>query len=295
MKKLSLIPLSIIAITAITISCKKDRIETPEPEQLTAYQPVNSYLDQKKQQEQEFIITGPGNDTITGNQGTRIYGGKNCLRDGNNDTIDYPFSIKLVELYTPKDMIYWQMPTMASNNPLNSDGEIRVLAEKNGQPLTLATGCPYAVEMPNGSPVSTKNIYTGNDNGTYVNWVNSGNPFSTTAYGYLGTVNTLGWVSCAEQVGTGAHTVSFTSTTDDLTNVGIFIYVPASKTLIQAYNQTATGIPANASVKIVLMAVDNNGDLFSWTDSRTISGNTPIDVTLTASTDAALTSYLNSL
>ena len=149
--------------------------------------------------------------------------------------------------------------------------------------------------MPNGSPVSTKNIYTGNDNGTYVNWVNSGNPFSTTAYGYLGTVNTLGWVSCAEQVGTGAHTVSFTSTTDYLTNVGIFIYVPASKTLIQAYNQTATGIPANASVKIVLMAVDNNGDLFSWTDSRTISGNTPIDVTLTATTDAALTSYLNSL
>ena len=68
MKKLNLIltAISIIAIT--TYSCKKDRIEAPEePEQLNAYTPVNTYLDTKKQQEQEFIITGPSNDTITGN------------------------------------------------------------------------------------------------------------------------------------------------------------------------------------------------------------------------------------
>lgn len=295
MKKLSFITLLVISSTVIIYSCKKDRIETPEPEQLTAYQPINSYLDQKKQPEQDFLITGPSNDTVIGNQGTKIYGAKNCLRDANNDTIDYPFNVKLVELYTPKDMIYWQMPTMASGNPLNSDGEIRVRAVKNNQELTLAASCPFAVEMPNGSPVATKTIYTGNDNGTYVNWINSGTPFSTTSYGYKGFVNSLGWISCAEQSGTGAHTVSFTSSTDDLTNVGMFIYVPASKTLIQAYNQTATGVPANASVKIVLMAVDNNGDLFSWTDSRTISANTSIDVSLNATTDNALTNYLNSL
>lgn len=295
MKKLSLITLSSLTVAALIFSCKKDRIETPEPEQLTAYEPVNSYLNQKKQQEQEFIITQSSNDTLQGNQGTRIYGGKNCLRDGNNDTITYPFSIKLVELYTPKDMIYWQMPTMSSGNALTSDGEIRVLAEKNGQPLTLATGCPYYVEMPNSSPASTRNIFTGNDNGTYVNWLDSGTPFGTTAYGYLGAVNTLGWVSCAEQVATGGHSVSFTSTTDDLTNVGIFLYVPATKTVIQGYNQTITGVPSGASVKIVLMAIDNNGDLFSYTDSRTISANTTISLSLSATTDAALTTYLNGL
>jgi hypothetical protein len=293
MKKLSLITISAIAVTTLVFSCKKDRIETPE--QLTAYEPINTYLDQKKQPEQDFLITGPSNDTIIGNQGTKIYGAKNCLRDANNDTIDYPFNVKLVELYTPKDMIYWQMPTMGSGNALNSDGEIRVRAVKNNVELTLASSCPFAVEMPNGSPASTKTIYSGNDNGTFVDWINTSTPFSTTTYGYKGFVNNLGWISCAEQVATGGNKVSFTSTTDDLTNVGIFIFIPATKTLAQGYNKTVSGIPNGSSVKIVLMAQDNNGDLFSYTKTRTISGNTSIDVSLSPTTDAALTSHLNGL
>lgn len=295
MKKLSLITLTVISATVLIFSCKKDRIETPEPEQLTAYEPINTYLDSKKQPEQDFLITGQTNDTIVGNQGTKIYGAKNCLRDGNNDTVAYPFNVKLVELYTAKDMIYWQMPTMGSGNALNSDGEIRVRALKNNVELTLAASCPFAVEMPNGSPVSTRNIFNGNDNGTIVDWINSGTPFSTTSYGYKGFINSLGWISCAEQVATGGHTVSFTSTTDDLTNVGIFIYIPATKTLVQGYSQTASGIPNGSSVKIVLMAQDNNGDLFSYTDSRTISSNTSIDISLSSITDAALTTHLNGL
>jgi len=295
MKKLSLITISAIAVTVLIFSCKKDRIEEPEPEQLTAYQPINTYLDQKKQQEQDFLITGQTNDTVIGNQGTKIYGAKNCLRDSNNDTVAYPFNIKLVELYTPKDMIYWQMPTMGSGNALDSDGEIRVRAVKNNVDLTLAPSCPFAVEMPNGSPASTKNIFNGNDNGTFVDWINSGTPFSTTTYGYKGFVNSLGWISCAEQVATGGNSISFTSTTDDLTNVGIFIYIPATTTLIQAYNQTASGIPYGSSVKIVLMAMDSNGGLFSWTDTRTINSNTSIAVSLSSTTDPALTSHLDNL
>lgn len=295
MKKLSLITISAIAVTVLIFSCKKDRIEEPEPEQLTAYQPINTYLDQKKQQEQDFLITGPSQDTIIGNQGTKIYGAKNCLRDSNNDTIAYPFNIKLVELYTPKDMIYWQMPTMGSGNALDSDGEIRVRALKNNVDLTLAPSCPFAVEMPNSSPVSSKKIYNGNDNGTFVDWINSGVSFTTNSYGYQGFSNSLGWISCAEQVSTGGNSISFTSTTDDLTNVGIFIYIPATTTLIQAYNQTASGIPNGSSVKIVLMAMDSNGGLFSWTDTRTINSNTSIAVSLSSTTDPALTSHLDNL
>ena len=45
-----------ILVGTVTIySCKKDRIETPEPEQLNSYEPINSYLDSKKQQEQDGL------------------------------------------------------------------------------------------------------------------------------------------------------------------------------------------------------------------------------------------------
>ena len=298
MKKLNIVhSLSLIAIVAITLinySCKKDRIEPQVEEEKNAYNPINSYLDSKKQAEQEFVITGPGNDTIVGNQGTRIYGSKNCLQYPNGDTVAYPFSIFLVELYTPKDMIYYQMPTVASGNIMETDGEISLRATANSQNLVLV--CPYAVEMPNALPSSNRTIFLGTDNGSYVNWTDSGTPFTTTSYGYLGTINAFGWVNCGTQVGTGSgHTLTFTSSVDDLTNVGIFIYFPATRTVMQVYNTVSGLIPNGSSIKIVMMAQDASGQLFSYTESRTVNASATINMSLSQTTDPALTSYLDNL
>jgi hypothetical protein len=298
MKKSNLITLLAIATLTTTAlvnySCKKDRIE--EPEQLAAYEPINSYLDSKKQQEQEFIITGPSNDTILGNQGTRIYGAKNCLVDGNNDTVDYPFSIHLVELYTPKDMMYWQMPTVASGDILETDGEIRIRATKNSQELTLKPSCPYGIEMPNSAPKSYMNIFFGATTSNFVNWTDSNSPFNTIPYGYQAFINQLGWINCDNKIGNSkGHTLSFTSTTDDLTNVGIFIYFTAHDGVMQVYNTVSGLIPNGSTVKIVMMAQDSNGQLFSYTETRTVNNSDTISMSLSSTTDGALTAHLNSL
>jgi len=295
LKKIHFLAITILfTITLVNYSCKKDRIEPPTEKQLNEYSSVNSYLDTKKQQEQEFVITNSSNDTLQGNQGTRIYGGKNCLRYPNGDTVAYPFSIFLVELYTPKDMIYYQMPTVASGNILETDGEIKVRATANGQELNLV--CPYGVEMPNTTPDSTMNIFLGTDNGSYVNWANSGSSFTITSYGYLGFINNFGWMNADKQIGTGSgHTLTFTSSVDDLTNVGIFIYFPSSRTVMQVYNSVSGLIPTGSNVKIVMIAVDGSGQLFSYTESRTVNASATIDMSLSSTTDAALTSYLDNL
>ena len=160
-KKINFVILIVVAIS-ITISCKKDRIEKKEKNE---YAPVNTYLDSKKQQEQDFVITGPSNDTIVGNQGTKLLAGKDCLMFPNGDTVGYPFTVKLVELYTPKDMIYWQIPTVASGNILETDGEIRVRAVKDGQDLVLRPSCFYRVMMPNSAPSSNMREFLGFDGG----------------------------------------------------------------------------------------------------------------------------------
>ena len=289
-----------VALTLGNLSCKKDRIEAPE-EELNEYNSVNDYLNSKKQEEQDFEITGPGNDTIKGNQGSRIYGSKNCLNDANGDTIDYPFTIHLVELYSPKDMIYWQMPTVANGNILETDGEIRIRATKNGQDLSLI--CDYAFEMPNSAPNSNMTIYKGADNGTFVDWSNTGTPFILTnytdsgfSYGYKGLTSSFGWLGADKQIGNGSgSTITFTSVTDNLTNVGIFIYIPASQTVMQVYNLTSDIIPDGTTIKIVLMAQDATGQLFSYTDVKTMNGSTTMTISLIATTDADLTNYLDAL
>ena len=296
-----LITFSILTFIVLTlISCKKDRIE-PAEEPLKDYASVNDYMDTKKQEEQDFEITGPNSDTITGNQGTRIYGSKNCLQDINGDTINYPFFIHLVELYTPKDMIYWQMPTVASGNILETDGEIRIKATKGGQDLTLS--CPYSFEIPNSAPNSNMTIFTGTDNGTYVNWTNSGSPFTLTSYshlgftyGYQGSLSSFGWINADIQIGSGSgNTLSFTSQTDILTNVGIFIYIPSSQTVMQVYNETSGLIPNGTSVKIIMLAIDGSGQLFSYTENRTVNSSATLNISLMQTTDAALTAHLDGL
>ncbi|MDG1477246.1 MAG: hypothetical protein P8Q14_08875 [Vicingaceae bacterium] len=299
MKKMNLLTNRIaailfIVITISSLSCKKDRIELPEEEELNEYNPINSYLDSKKQEEQNFEITGPSNDTIVGNQGTRIYGMKSCLRDANGDTIDYPFNVHLVELYTPKDMIYWQMPTVANGNILETDGEVRIRSTKSGQDLSL--NCPFSFEIPNSAPNSNMKIFKGTDNGTFVDWANTNSSFNITSYGYLGSTSSFGWLNADIQVGTGSgSTIGFASQTDDLTNVGIFIYMPATQTVMQVYNLTSGIIPNGTAIKIILMAQDASGQLFSYTESRNASVNTTITVSLSQTTDADLTNYLNAL
>ena len=297
-KKINLVILVVVAIS-LAMSCKKDRIEKKEKNE---YAPVNDYLDTKKQQEQEFVITGPSNDTITGNQGTRLLAGKDCLMFPNGDTVGYPFTVKLVELYTPKDMIYWQIPTVAGGNILETDGEIRVRAVKDGQDLVLRPSCFYRVMMPNSAPSSNMRKFLGFDGGGFIDWTDNPDTitvspiFSTDAYGYIGDVPRLGWLNCGVLANNSTgSTITFTSETDNLQNVGTFVYFPATKSVMQAYNSVTGLIPNGASIKIILIGMQSSGALFYFYKDSSISGPTTIDVEMISISDAYLTNLLNGL
>jgi hypothetical protein len=54
-------------------------------------------------------------------------------------------------------------------------------------------------------------------------------------------------------------------------------------------------IPNGTNVKIVIIGLDAGGTLFSYDQQLTVNSNTQIDVTMASTTDATLTSLLNSL
>jgi hypothetical protein len=293
---------AVMATVCFTYSCKKDRIQH---KQLNAYSPVNTYLNSKKQAEQEFVIDSNGLGPIVGNQGTKIIVEKECLMFPNGDSVTWPFTVKLVELYTAKDMIYYQQPTVASSNTniLKTDGEIRLRAFKNGTELILKPDpCYAAIEMHSTSPKIGMRVFYGFGVGSASDWTDilstsSLSPFfSSTTTGYQAPIARLGWINCGILAGaTPAYNLTFTSSVDDLTNVGIFIYFPATKTLMQAYNSVSGSIPTNSVVKIVAIAVDASGNLFSYYLYKNVGANEQIDVTMSATTDAALTSLLDGL
>ena len=302
MKRIFQIAAVSLLIAATVGGCKKDRIL-----QKNAYSPVSTYLDTKKQQEQEFIIDSSGSGPIVGNQGTQIWIGKPCLQFPNGDSVSWPFTVKLVELYTPKDMIYYQQPTVASVGILKTDGEIRLRAFKNGTELMLKPDpCLAAISMPNAAPQTGMTVFYGfgaapnddwSDDPAIFSITTSLSPnFVTTASSYTASIARLGWINCGKNAGsTPTSTLTFTSQTDDLTNVGIFMYFPATKTVMQAYNAGSKPIPNGSAVHVVAIGVDSGGNLFSYDLVKTVTANETIDFSLSATTDAALTTLLDGL
>ncbi|NVO02378.1 MAG: hypothetical protein HXX09_06705 [Bacteroidetes bacterium] len=305
-RNFALLPMLIVLFFAISFSCKKDRIEPSEEKTLNEYSSVNNYLDTKKQDEQEFTIDSSGTGPIVGNQGTKIWADKNCLMFPNGDSVNYPYTVKLVELYTPKDMIYYQMPTIASGNLLETDGEIRLRAFKDGQELLIRPNCGIPIEMPNTAPKNYMRVFYGFETNSHPDWTDnpaslgvttSNNPvFAATSYGYSAIIARLGWINCGSSVGNGTgHTINFTSSTDNLTNVGIFIYFPSTKTVMQVYNTVSGIIPNGSDVKIVGIAINSSGQLYSFNNNLNVTSSSTIDVILSQITDADLTTLLDNL
>lgn len=307
-KKITWYFISLAALFAIVLfSCSKDRIKANNAPKEYEEVKINDYLDSKKQEEQEFIIdstttAGP----IVGNQKTQIWVNKDCLMYPNGDSVTFPFVVKLVELYTPADMIYYRMPTVSSDVILQTEGEIRLRAFKGAGELVLRPGCSPRIIMPSKAPLKDMRVFYGFSASTFVDWTDNPSSlginttispiFKTDSLGYNAFIAKLGWINCGLQKGgVTNHVLNFTSTTDVLTNVDIFIYFPDTKTVMQAYNSASGSIPDGSKVKIIALGVDKNGDLFSFSQGVIVNTTGPIDITLAATTDGDFTALLNGL
>lgn len=319
---LSYITITLLVSAVFVFSCSKERIQPKQEEEqeqqeeekdeedksLSEYEDLNDYYDTKKQDEQEFEITQDADSAqpITGNQGTKIYQAKDLFMYPNGDSVEYPYTIKLIELYTPKDMIYYELPSMDNNKILQTHGAIRVMAYKDGQELVLRPNRAIMVEMPHPSATSDKLVYYGRENGSKIDFTtdlaslgqtaNQPGQFLNNSDGYNALVERLGWINCATEKSNGnGYKLDFTSTTDDLSNIDIFIYFSNQEGLMQVYDASSSKIPSGFQATILCIGIDASGNLFSFTESTSVSSSQTIDVVLSSTSDANLTALLNGL
>jgi hypothetical protein len=204
-------------------------------------------------------------------------------------------------------MIYYRMPTIAAGMPLETAGEVRLRAEKDGQELSLSQPCAFKVSLPNASPaLNYMNVYYGNENGDVVDWTTdlgvwgitqTQNPvFDVDTIGYTAFIEKLGWINADRSVSTsGTYSLTFDSEEDDLSNVLFFAYLPDTKTVLQSSGGIISGIPSGAFAKVVAIAVNTSGDLFHFNQELTVNGNSTVMVVMTGISDPELTALLDSL
>jgi len=283
------------ALIVILMGCSKERL-------LNIYYSLpllNKYLQSKQQTEQIFNITEPSSRPIIGAKGTALYVSKDIFMYPNGDSVSYPFSIGLIELYSPKDRIYYGISSVADNDILATAGDLRIRAFKNSDELVLRPGASYKLETASLKSTDEKaKIYHGTGTPPYVTWAVSTDTVNIIDSKYQGYISKMGWINFAyhfQNTVNNSKLVFTSSVGDTLSQVGIYVYLPETQTLLTWGTDSLYSIHDSTSIEVVSIAVDTQDKLYKFFQKRVVSTTNTIELDFTETTDEELTKILESL
>lgn len=281
-------------------SCSEQRTEQ------NTYSSPDQFMMDNRPEEQVFVIDTGGQGPIVGNQGTRLWGDSSIFMFPDGGAVSYPFIIKLIELYIPKDMILYEMPTVAQGNLLVTGGEIRVRAFKDEVELVLRPGRSYNALFPTDSIDQNMDLFAGSETGDVVDWtlvsdtsvIGVSNPDSIPGLFYYTWISEMGWINCDYFYGTDPDsltTITYTSEDDELDNVVKFLYFDDIHSVMQVYGTVSGNVPIGASVKSICFALNSSGNMAYHYEEFIITPNHTVEVTMQEISEADLIALLGGL
>lgn len=293
----------------ITISsCAKKRADTKTGPD---YASPASFYNQYKQPEQTFTVDTPGTAPIIGKEGTILSGDASIFMYPNGQSITYPFTLKLIEVYTVKDMILSNLPPIAGGKITETGGEIRIRAFKGTTELVLKPGKKYSMLLDTSSTalLSSMSVFYGFTNGSLNDWTSnvanldaSINPdllsavTNTAAPAYAMDIARMGWVNCARLFSSAAPTttISFTSQGTNTQNIDVFLVFKDIHSMMQVYNLTSQPIPVGTKLTVVAISkdVNQNNSMAYQAQDITVTSGMQVTLNLASITDANLLGQL---
>ncbi len=291
-------------------SCSKERTQVDVPKSIqNDYASTDDFYNENQPPVQEFTIDSLGQDSITGLEGTKIWGVPKIIFKYKlypQDSLYYPFKIKLVEAYSIKNMILVRLPSLAQSQILQTGGELKVLAFKDNKELILKQNCGYHMLARSTSPVSGMSIFYGFTNGSTNDW--NANVLQTDytypndtvtkiinqTNGYNMHIAKMGWISPAKFFSfTNLANVTFTSEGTNTNLLDVFIIFHNLHSFIKVSNLAANGLPANEPITVFAIGKDSNTMYYFKQDFTLASGQ--IQLTMQAITNAQLLSVMDNL
>lgn len=285
--------LPLVAVV-ILVACSRARVNH------TSYLPLDSFYDQNKVEEQEFVITSE--DTtgeIIGNQGTELIVAKRLFQDANGNEIDFPYSVKLVELYKYKDMIFYQMPNPHASGALNNGGEIRVRACKDNAELDLKSGsfflANYSSTVTETDMVAFQAEVTSDEKLDKWNLASDGSNVVVDNDKYVLSAYSLGWSSPAKNNTSSKTDITFNIQGEGTENIDLAIAFKDFHCVLTGKNLKIEDVPVGESATVIAMAQDNNGNLRLHEQAVTTSSGMSIDLEMSSVSEAELMTVLDNL
>lgn len=314
MKTLNKINLFLLVIIGLHLgsSCSKERIEkeAEEKETLTEYANMDDFYNLNEPPEQTFVIDSTGGDTITGMDGTKIWGipKEIFMIKSTQQDISYPYTLKLKEAYSIKNMIMCRLPGIAQGDLLHSAGEVKITAFKNSDELAIKNTCFLPFLAPSTNTVPNMEVFYGFTNGTTNDWNNdvlqtdylfsSDNvtSVSTSTNGYLTHIARLGWSNIGKKITPSSQAnITFTATGTNTNYIDIYVVFNNLHNYVKVSNLVANNMPVGEPITVFAIAKDSGGTMYYFKNNYTVAAGLTVDLVMTASTEAQVLTELAGL
>ena len=302
--------ISIIVITFF-ISCSKERTE--DKVTATSYAPMDAFYNNNAPPEQTFTIDSLGGDTVKGMNGTKIWGipkvifmYKSTLKD-----IIYPYTLKLIEAYSMKNMILERLPNVAQNQILQSAGELKVTAFKDTNTLLLKKNCGIQMWSPSSTtaPDASMKVYYGFTKGSSNDWnmdatqtdflfsPDTVTKLSISGSGYSTKITKLGWVSINHTFSNSSSNITFSVsvTTTNTNYIDIYVIFKNRHSFIKVSSFAANNLPTGEPITVLALANDNNGQMYYFKQDYAISNGLQVTINMTSSTVSQILTLMGTL
>ena len=330
MKKINI---AILAIGLFAIACSTDRTilrevkpigqtETPttpveEPETPTT--PVETKEEFKSidkavlaklgSQTEKKTIKSQDDLPFVGSQGTEVWLYPQDLRMPDGSAVTYPIEIEMLELFTPKDMILHQMPTVSRGRLLTTAGEMNIRAYKNGQELKLNkfNSTQIVVPVKRGLDNDMWLFYgepTNLEGNEFIDWYSAdsskredGGRLFPRKEDYVIFPSRIGWINCDRfyNFKEAKTVVTFSSENPPVENILIYLYFPEIKSLMQVYKETSGEVPVGQTVKVVAVGITKNEEYRTFYQEMVVQDKQKVEIKLTPTTKEAFLQHLDTL
>lgn len=310
-RKIAILFLALISGAVIVfISCSKERLV--KNEDLTDYENIEQFYEYYESNEQEYTITEDGDGPLIGEEGTKIWLSKDILMFTTGDSVTFPYTILLTEVFYAKDMILNQKSSTSNGNILGSAGIIRIRAFKDDLELILRPECTFPVAIPHDDPYEGRDDFYGFEAGDNVEWTNNLEEVNVDpvnsyfeedfeGYGYEGMIAKLGWVNCANFADFDIvdeddfTTVTFSSSEYDLSEIPLFMYFPNIHSVVEVEDGTSMDVPIGERVVYFMVAIGDQQALYYFKKTDIIAEDDEISISLVQTDEDNLIDVMDGL
>jgi len=292
MKKKNIYSLAVFfTVLVLFAACKKDRVPQDD------YESMDSFYNDNQEEEQELQVDSGANGPacVIAKKGTVICMSRDALQDaGGTEVPSYPFHLKVIELYSIKDMILRRQPSTSGATILETSAEIKVRPFKDGNEVYLKPGHKYIMRTDTfPSTVSDMVSYYGNGTGTVGDWTNSVSSFIpgfvdtlssvyTNSGCYVLTPATSGYVSAARAYTSGSvyTPVTVTVTGNNTQNIEIYISFNNFKSVMKVTNLVSAPVPVGETVTLIAFGKRQNNEYVYHLQTFTVANNQQIPLNM---------------